>query len=130
MAAIVDPLPKPLKKFINTGIIDNWFRGAANLVPQKASGTGLPSLAADFNEHTLDTRDLDGITHKDIQRTKGFKQLIAACSRQNVRLDLTDNGDGELKICFKAEESFRHSTVFGRSSDSCFPGIFCEGLEG
>lgn len=128
-------LSLPLQKVIDLGEIDRWLRGVAGIVPQRctaqqdspAAETALPLIevsAQDFNTHTLYFGNSHLITTTDIERMVGFRQLLAAASQQNIRVDVSDLGGGQMEVSFAPNEAFSRSQVFGASYSNVLPVLF------
>ncbi len=130
-------LKPAVKKAINSGIIDSWLRGLCALVPEAKSNTptsqetvtvaGMDVATLAINTFTLcygydDNHTL--IDHPDIEKMDGYKQLIAISSQNNVRLDLTDMGSGNLIVDFTPEEPFSNSEILGKKFTNVLPGLF------
>jgi hypothetical protein len=128
-------LSLPLQKVIDLGEIDRWLRGVAEIVPQPSAAvlseavgtaTDLPMgvIEHDFNTHTLYFGNSHLITTNDIERMVGFRQLLTAASRQNVRVDVDDMGGGQMEVSFTPGEAFSKSRVFGASYSNVLPALF------
>lgn len=129
-------LSLPLQKVIDLGEIDRWLRGVAGIVPQRCTTqqdtpttteTALPLIevtAQDFNTHTLYFGNSHLITTTDIERMVGFRQLLAAASQQNIRVDVSDLGAGQMEVSFAPDEAFSRSQVFGASYSNVLPALF------
>jgi len=129
-------LSLPLQKVIDLGEIDRWLRGVAELVPQRSDSGGERAAEEthgitvsfhDFNSHCLHFGNSHLITCADIERMVGFRQLLAASSQKNIRLDICDHGGGHLEVSFSPEEPFRASRIFGASYSNVLPVIFNRG---
>src|SRR5690554_3290940 len=99
-------LSLPLQKVIDLGEIDRWLRGVAEIVPQRCAAPpedddDIPSApdttAHNFNTHTLYFGNSHLITTRDIERMVGFRQLLAAASQHNIRVDVDDMGGGQME---------------------------------
>jgi|GEM_PF-1515379 len=127
-------LSLPLQKVIDLGEIDRWLRGVAEIVPQRstappdAASDARPLLSGvaehDFNTHTLYFGNSHLITTKDIERMVGFRQLLAAASQQNIRVDVDDLGGGQMEVSFAPGEAFSRSRIFGASYSNVLPALF------
>ena len=132
-------LSLPLQKVIDLGEIDRWLRGVAELVPlsaETAQGSAQSResctdayevTAHDFNTHALYYGNSHLISGGDIERMVGFRQLLAAASQRNIRLDVSDHGGGHLEVSFTPDEPFRASRIFGASYANVLPVIFTHG---
>lgn len=131
-------LSLPLQKVIDLGEIDRWLRGVAEIVPQRSAALPgaafgadmpLPEVAEhDFNTHTLYFGNSHLITTKDIERMVGFRQLLAAASQQNIRVDVDDMGGGQMEVSFTPDEVFSRSRIFGASYSNVLPAIFGQAM--
>lgn len=128
-------LSLPLQKVIDLGEIDRWLRGVAGIVPQRSAptpdpvpaDTALPLIEVsvqDFNTHTLYFGNSHLITTADIERMVGFRQLLTAASQQNIRVDVSDLGAGQMEVSFAPDEAFSRSQVFGASYSNVLPALF------
>lgn len=128
-------LSLPLQKVIDLGEIDRWLRGVAGIVPQRSAVQSDPAppetapplievSTQDFNTHTLYFGNSHLITTGDIERMVGFRQLLAAASQQNIRVDVSDLGAGQMEVSFAPSEAFSRSQVFGASYSNVLPALF------
>lgn len=131
MSYEINNLSLPLQKVIDLGEIDRWLRGVARIVPQhslaqpQATGSsGLQVEEHDFNTHTLYYGNSHLITTGDIERMVGFRQLLAAASQQNIRVDVDDLGGGQIEVSFIPDKTFSQSRVFGASYNNVLPALF------
>jgi hypothetical protein len=126
---------------MDIGIIDSWLRGVSSLVPHGKGriGDALRDMGVysmqregrrrtgpDFNRHTLNYGMYDLITHDDIKDTAGFRRLLRAAARNDVRIDLVDHGGGRLDALFSPDEPFLNSEIFGMRHISTLPKFFQE----
>lgn len=130
-------LKLPLQKMIAWGEVDRWLRGIADLTPTAAEANyhisqeedlhtaqHIDVIYHDFNTHNLsyDTQGL--ISTDDIEKMVGFRQLITACSKNNVRLEIATPGQGNLEVSFDPEQLFSSSRIFGASYANVLPALF------
>ena len=116
-------LSKPLQKVIDLGLIDLWLRGIVPLVPKKPKKE-LSDMAVDFNRHALGYLSVDSIVPADIEPMVGFRQVIAAASQRNIKIEVTMAQSGDIEIAFSPEKPFTESLVFGASYANVLPAIF------
>lgn len=133
MSKDIKHLKPSVDKTINMGIIDSWLRGICGMVPQSTiaksfqpdSGIeGFEVIHLDVNTHNLAYGSHEAIEQQDIRDMFGFKKLITTCSENNVRLDLTDMGQGNLVVDFTPGEPFSSSNIFGFKYTNVIPGLF------
>jgi hypothetical protein len=114
--------------------IDGWLRGISDIVPRstlleagavEAQPTpGIEVVEHNFNSHTTMDEALRALTPADIEATVGFRQLLAACKKNKVRVDIDFLGHGALEVAFTPDEDFSKSRVFGASYVNVLPVLF------
>ncbi len=126
----------PLQKVIELGQIDRWLRGVAEIVPHPAPvdarfsperdlhSNGLSVVQQDFNTHILTINAKSHVGTEDIERMVGFRNLLSAASKQNVRVDVNSEDGKSLEVSFDPDEVFARSRVFGASYANVLPAIF------
>lgn len=133
------PQPTP-QKVMDLGIIDSWLQGVAGLAPQGDDpGYGVMQefnlhtarvidgdAPKGFNRHTLNYAAFELISHGEIKSLAGFRNLLQACTRNDVRVDMTDNGQGRLEARFHPDEPFTQSRIFGSVCLATLPAFFRE----
>lgn len=132
MSKDIRHLKPSVDRTINLGIIDSWLRGICGMVPESAVRKrpqdpmidGVEVTYLDANTHNLAYGSHDTIKQDDIRDMVGFRNLLTACSCNNVRLDLIDMGQGHLVVDFTPEEPFSSSDVFGTRYKNVVPGSF------
>lgn len=112
-----------MQRAIDLGLIDNWLRGLSQIVPRPLSRQAQDYLD-DFNTHLIGYDCVDGITITDLQNLTGCRQLLAACSKNNISIEIKTNKDGYLSVSFKPELEFKYSKVFGASYHNVSPALF------
>ncbi|MBI1215345.1 MAG: hypothetical protein GC185_05950 [Alphaproteobacteria bacterium] len=132
MSKDINELALPLQKVIDMGEIDRWLRGISRIVPQPASHEtareetteGMSVLMQNFNRHSMSYSTQGLIDDSDVEKMVGFRQLINASSKNNVRVDITSLGEGSLEVSFEPDEPFSRSRVFGASYTNVIPSLF------
>ena len=126
----------PLQKVIELGQIDRWLRGIAEIVPHPAPSEprfsperdmhsgALTVVPQDFNTHILAINAKSLVGTDDIERMVGFRNLLSAASKQNVRVDISSADGKSLEVSFDPDEVFSRSRVFGASYSNVLPAIF------
>lgn len=123
----INEIELPLQKVIDLGEIDRWLRGIAQIVPQqdmRKGRNGIPNAMHDFNRHIMSYAAHGLIGDADVERMVGFRQLISASSKNNVRVDITAPAAGALEVNFGPHEPFSRSRVFGASYANVLPALF------
>lgn len=133
----IKELRLPLKKVLVYGEVDKWLRGVSGLAPVAADpGHGVSQekdlhtalhidvTYHDFNTHTLSYGSGQLIDENDIEKMVGFRQLISACSKNNVCLEISNLGQGNLEVSFDPERLFSSSRIFGASYANVLPVLF------
>jgi hypothetical protein len=127
-----------MDKTTNLGIIDSWLRGVCGMVPRSAlpassdPGVHGESIAIPFldaNTHNLTYGSYKDIHQQDIRNMRGFLDLLTACCKNNVALDLRgehldDEKQGRLVVNFKPKEPFASSRIFGTKYSNVIAGDF------
>jgi hypothetical protein len=129
-----------MQKVVDLGIIDSWLRGVAVLAPPGADPRDdvmqefnlhtapvmkrRPDELPDLNRHTLSHDSAASISHGEIRAMPGFRRLLQACSRNDVRIDVTDLGGGRLEALFQPDEPFLQSRIFGGCHIAALPEFF------
>ena len=126
----------PLQKVIELGLIDRWLRGVAKIVPHASvseprfsperdlHSSALTVVQQDFNTHILAINAKSHVGNDDIERMVGFRNLLSAASKQNVRVDVSSADGKSLEVAFDPDEVFARSRVFGASYSNVLPAIF------
>jgi hypothetical protein len=128
----INSLTLPLQKVIHLGEIDRWLRGIAKIVPRPslkkkpapAEKPGISTVMQDFNRHITAFRARGLVGDRDVEKMVGFRQLINAASKNNVRVDISSPGQAALEVHFEPRESFSQSRVFGASYTNILPALF------
>ncbi len=108
-----------LQKAVDLGIIDGWFRGLVALTPQQRHAALLHTKEItdrrfqDFNTHTLSYGSYEKISQPEIESMVGFRQLMQACNKNDVQVNVISHGKGALEVSFDPDKTFPLSQVFG-----------------
>jgi hypothetical protein len=137
MSKDINNLELPLQKVLDLGEIDRWLRGVAQLVPKPVDpprqrfsqerdmhSAALEVTHHDFNTHTICYGTHDLIETGEIEQRVGFRQLLNACSKANVRVDVSLVRHGALEVAFDPDEPFSRSQIFGASYSNVLPAMF------
>jgi len=133
MSRDINEISFPLQKVIDMGEIDRWLRGISRIVPQPASPAtpdaddetaGLAVSLNAFNRHIMTASTQGLVGDDDVEQMVGFRQLMNAASRNNVRVDIASPGHGALEVNFEPGEPFSASRVFGASYTNVIPALF------
>lgn len=122
-----------MQKVLSLGEIDRWLRGLVPLVPKPETGNGGPMVTEGMEVEFLDVNthvmpyDAPQIETDDVERMHGFRQLIAACSQADVRVDMALPGHGAVQVVFEPGEVFARSNIFGTSYANVLPVMFGKG---
>lgn len=124
-------------RVMELGSIDRWLRGIADIVPQPTPPdytftqerdmhtiTGLEVAYLDTNMHVLSLDEATAVADEEIEKMKGFRDLVNAASHNNVRVDITNIGGNGLEISFEPDEPFSRSRIFGASYTNVLPAFF------
>lgn len=133
----LNDLRLPLKKVLVCGEVDKWLRGVSGLAPAAAdpghsvsqekdlhTAQHIDVIHHDFNTHILNYGSSQLIDEADIEKMVGFRQLISACSKNNVCLEISNLGQGNLEVAFDPERLFSSSRIFGASYANVLPVLF------
>ena len=105
MSKDINDMKSVHQRVMELGSIDRWLRGIADIVPQPVppdfsfsqerdmhSLTGLEVTYLDTNLHILSLDDANAVADEEIEKMKGFRDLVNAASHQNVRVDISNIG--------------------------------------
>ena len=120
-----------MQKVLSLGEIDRWLRGLVHLVPKHENNhsllpphtDGMEVEFLDVNTHIM-PYDTPLIENEDIERMHGFRQLVAACSQANVKVDMALPGHSAVQVVFEPAESFSRSMIFGTTYANVLPVMF------
>lgn len=125
------------QRMMELGSIDRWLRGVAGIVPQPSppdysfsqerdmhSITGLEVAYLDSNLHILPFGDTGKVADDEIEKMKGFRDIVNAASQNNVRVDIANVSGSALEISFDPDEPFSRSRIFGASYANVLPALF------
>ncbi|MEZ0262737.1 MAG: hypothetical protein ACAH80_17155 [Alphaproteobacteria bacterium] len=120
-----------MQKVLSLGEIDRWLRGLVHLVPkheknqpqQQMQTEGMEVEFLDVNTHIM-PYDTPLIENEDIERMHGFRQLVAACSQANVKVDMALPGHSAVQVVFEPAEAFSRSMIFGTTYANVLPVMF------
>lgn len=120
-----------MQKVLSLGEIDRWLRGLVHLVPkheknpdqQPQHTDGMEVEFLDVNTHIM-PYDTPLIENEDIERMHGFRQLVAACSQANVKVDMALPGHSAVQVVFEPAEAFSRSMIFGTTYANVLPVMF------
>ena len=118
MSNEISGISAKLQKIIDLGMIDSWMRGLRDVVPSSSN------TPPDFNRHVLAYGSHEDIREHDMTAMVGFRQLIAACSKNNICVHIDSLPEGHIRIEFKPDLKFSSSRVFGVSYTNVLPTIF------
>lgn len=137
MSKDINDMKSVHQRVMELGSIDRWLRGIADIVPQPVppdfsfsqerdmhSLTGLEVTYLDTNLHILSLDDANAVADEEIEKMKGFRDLVNAASHQNVRVDISNIGGSGLEIAFEPDEPFSRSRIFGASYTNVLPAFF------
>lgn len=137
MSKDINDMKSVHQRVMELGSIDRWLRGIADIVPQPTPPdfsftqerdmhtiTGLEVTYLDTNLHVLSLDASSALEENEIEKMKGFRDLVNAASHNNVRVDVSNiNGSG-LEISFEPDEPFSRSQIFGASYTNVLPAFF------
>ncbi len=117
-----------LQKVIDLGEIDLWLRQKAEAVPMATNAPpsktvhGMDNIGErHFNTYALSIVSSAAISTDDIEGTKGMKDLVRACKKKNVALDIVRVGEGgenpgevNLEVALDPDRPYAESRVFDR----------------
>lgn len=128
----------PLRKFIVLGEVDRWLRGLVDMVPAPSNeAQEIPQESAlhtagymdvsymDFYHHNLAFGENTGISPEDIKPLTGFRNLIAACSRNNIGVDVQEVCSGNIEVAFDPHAPFSKSSIFGKVANETISSLVC-----
>lgn len=113
----------PLQKVIDLGEVDRWLRGMTQVVPRSIYKKS-PEDGIELDVHTFPFGKAT-VDKGEIERMIGFRQLIAAASGKNVRIDMAIDESG-LEVSFQADKTFSESQLFGASYANVLPVLFMD----
>ena len=112
-------LKLPLEKMLARGEMDRWLRGISGIVPVPVLSAA--ELQTDpFNVHSHATA---GTGVSEIKAMVGFRQLLQACTRNDIRVDIELRDDSTLKVRFEPTEPFSRSSIFGAGRSNVVPMV-------
>ena len=130
MSKDLNNLDLPMQKVLSLGEIDRWLRGLVHLVPkpekahaEPAQTEGMEVEFLDVNTHIM-PYDTPLIENEDIERMHGFRQLVAACSQANVKVEMALPGHSAVQVIFEPAEAFSRSMIFGTTYANVLPVMF------
>jgi hypothetical protein len=123
MSSDIRSLSLPLQKVLDLGEVDRWLRGMAKITPLPSAPAASAELSG-FHTHNLHFGSGDAIESGDIESMVGFRHLLAAASKQNIRMDVDSFCRGHLNVTFVPDQPFSGSVIFGRSYANVMPVLF------
>jgi hypothetical protein len=136
MSKDINNLELPLQKVLDLGKIDSWLRGIVQLIPRPVDpacrfsqekdmhSAALEVTHQDFNTHALAYGTHDLIETADIEKMEGFRRVVNACSKADVRINVALLAHGALEVSFDPDEAFARSEIFGASYANVLPAMF------
>ncbi len=136
MSLDINDLNMPQQTIIERGEIDKKLRGIAELVPHASRATpphfqqerdihlSSHGLRHDFNRFAVSFGAHERIKQSDIEKMAGFNHLIAACFRNDVCVEITNMGKGNISVAFDPEAPYAQSVIFGVPYANVTPVLF------
>ncbi len=130
MASNFNRLKLPLQKFIDLGLTDRWLREIADIIPRRApqipeipgaETSDADSLQPGYDFNTHITHYTATIAPEEIREMIGFRKLLQACARSNVKIGIEISPAKVLKVRFDPSTPFSQSIVFGVSYTNVLP---------